>query len=933
MNPVPPAFAAQPSDQTARGSQRKPGCETPIAIVGMSGSFPSSPDIDSLWRNLRDGRDCVGILPTRDRWDVSDANVEIAHAGVIEGIEYFQSTFFDISPREAAWMDPQQRILMVHVWKAIEEAGYAPRSFAGKNVAVLLGTGNSGYAALCAQVGRSPDAYSACGSVPSIGPNRISNLLDLRGPSEPIETACSSSLVALHRGVTLLQGGQCDAALVGGVNTIVSLDLHAGLARAGMLSPDGRCRPFSSRANGYVRGEGVGILLLKRLSDAERDGDHIHGVVLGSAENHCGKTSSLTAPNSRAQAAVVRDAMLRAGVDPATITYVEAHGTGTPLGDPIEVKGLTNAFASLKPSGSEWEPGSCALGSIKGNIGHLELSAGIAGVIKVLLQMKHKTLAMSLHADPPNPYIDFSQGPFHVVKQTQRWPTRVDADGSPLPRRAGVSSFGFGGVNAHVVLEEYVVPIARVEAPERERHVIVLSADSEPALKSCAAQLADWVDMCEASDGRLEQVAYTLQVGRNPMEFRLGFEASSLSEVSEALREYLQCGQVLSNGTFLHGRVAVEGKQKVTQTAPEKMLEHWIRGLEVDWGLLHSRTPPTRISLPTYPFKGERFWPIAPNLKTMTHTPTGPDVSDQIPALAAKAQPLQASNPAAVHDALRGQVTRALVDMAASRGTKVEIDPDAEFGALGFDSLDMADLGLEIRDRFGFEIDATAFFAHPTLRKLGDFITDEYNEVLATHFSLEGGTNTMPDDGTSVAGSKAGLANQGSPAEGATTVETASADPGRGDEPVAIVGMSGAFPMSPTLEELWRNLEIGKDCIGRLPLSRRWNVPEDSVAASHAGILEATEQFDPLFFGISPREAEAMDPQQRLLMMHAWAAIEDSGHAPQTLSNERVALVIGTGYSGYGSLLDRAGTKVEGYSAAGMAVAMGPNRTSYFLNL
>lgn len=899
----------------------------------MSGCFPSSPDINALWSNLRDGRDCVGVLPLLDRWGVSDADVEIAHAGVIEEIEYFQSAFFDISQREAAWMDPQQRLLMVHVWKAIEDAGYAPRSFAGKNVAVLIGTGNSGYATLCAQAGRSPDAYSACGSVPSIGPNRISNLLDLRGPSEPIETACSSSLVALHRGVTLLQGGQCDSAIVGGVNTIVSLDLHAGLARAGMLSPDGRCRPFSAGANGYVRGEGVGILLLKRLSDAERDGDHIHGLVLGSAENHCGKTASLTAPNSLAQAAVIRDAIHRAGVDPATITYVEAHGTGTPLGDPIEVKGLTNAFASLKPSDSEWEPGSCALGSIKGNIGHLELSAGIAGVIKVLLQMKHRTLAMSLHADSPNPHIDFSQGPFHLVKQTQLWPARVDADGLPLPRRAGVSSFGFGGVNAHVVLEEYVVPTARAEALERKAHVIVLSADSETALKSSAAQLAEWVDACEPSAGRLEQVAYTLQVGRNPMEFRLGFEASSLPEVSEALREYLQCGHVLSNGTFLHGRVALEGKLTVTQAAPEKMLENWIQGSEVDWGLLYFHPPPTRMSLPTYPFKGERFWPVVPNLETMTDAPTGPDVADQVRALAAKSQPLQARNAAAVHDALRGQVIHVLIDMARSRGTKVDIDPDAEFGALGFDSLDMADLGLEIREKFGFEIDTTAFFAHPTLRKLGDFITDEFNEALVAHFSKEGGTNDMLDDGTSVTGSKGGFANRGSPAAAATTVQPASVDFGCGDEPVAIVGMSGAFPMSPTLEELWSNLKIGKDCIGRLPLSQRWNVPEDSVAVSHAGVLESTEQFDPLFFGISPREAEVMDPQQRLLMMHAWAAIEDSGHAPQTLSNERVAVVIGTGYSGYGSLLDRAGTKVEGYSAAGMAAAMGPNRTNYFLNL
>ena len=915
---------SQPS--AVRTSGRKHGRATPIAIIGMSGCFPNSPNLDALWNNLRDGIDCVGVLPLRERWDVDATEVDIAHAGVVDGIEMFQSAFFDISPREASWMDPQQRLLMVHVWKAIEDAGYAPRALSGKNVAVLVGTGNSGYAALCAETGRSPDAYSACGSVPSIGPNRISNLFNLKGPSEPIETACSSSLVALHRGVKLLQDRHCDAAIVGGVNTIVSLDLHTGLARAGMLSPDGRCRPFSADANGYVRGEGAGILLLKRLSDAERDGDAIHGVILGSAENHCGRTASLTAPSSLAQAAVIREAIQSAGVDPATITYVEAHGTGTPLGDPIEVKGLTNAFLGLGTSGQQWKRASCALGSIKGNIGHLELSAGIAGVIKVLLQMKHRTLARSMYSDSPNPHIDFSQGPFCLVTQTQPWKAQVDPEGKALPLRAGVSSFGFGGVNAHVVLEEYVSQGERNQDNEPSAQFIVLSADSERALKARAALLADWVDECTPTPGTLEQVAYTLQVGRKPMEFRMGFKADSLPELSEVLREYLRCGNVSSNDTFLHGRVSRQGELPASQTALADALKRWISGAEVDWPLLRIGQLPRRVSLPTYSFEGERFWPVARTTEPGTAARGASGRNGTVGALVVTVEPRQVRNSVIAKDALRGQVTQVLLDMAKSRGINEHIDPDAEFGALGFDSLDMADLSLEIRGTFGFDVDTTAFFQYPTLSKLGHFIADTFSEVLVEHFSGTRSPQSMAEEGTSAAVSE-GEVPEGDPMPCDSAGSECSANP------VAIVGMSGAFPMSPNLDHLWRNLLEGRDCIGRLPLVRRWGVPEDSVAVAHAGVLDETELFDPLFFGISPREAEAMDPQQRLLMTHAWAAIEDSGHAPHSLSNERVALIVGTGYSGYGTLLERAGTKVEGYSAAGMAAAMGPNRTSYFLNL
>ena len=286
----------------------------------------------------------------------------------------------------------------------------------------------------------------------------MSYFLNIHGPSEPIETACSSSLVAIHRAVTAIETGSCEMAIAGGINTILTPGGHISFSKAGMLCEDGRCKTFSNQANGYVRGEGVGMLFLKRLSDAREAGDHIYGIIRGTAENHGGRANSLTAPNPKAQAELLKAAYTKAGIDPRTVTYIEAHGTGTELGDPIEINGLKMAFKDLYQASGDPEVKSshCGLGSVKTNIGHLELAAGVAGVIKVLLQLKNKTLVKSLHCETINPYIQLKDSPFYIVREEQPWEMPPDNHGQTIPRRAGVSSFGFGGVNAHIVIEEYI---------------------------------------------------------------------------------------------------------------------------------------------------------------------------------------------------------------------------------------------------------------------------------------------------------------------------------------------------------------------------------------------------------------------------------------------------------------------------------------------
>ncbi|MEU5417941.1 SDR family NAD(P)-dependent oxidoreductase [Streptomyces sp. NPDC020667] len=627
---TPEAREEQPAPAPAarRPEAAAPGDE-PIAVIGMSGRFPMADDLDEFWDNLAEGRDCTQEVPA-DRWDwracygdpVKDPNTSnVTSGGFMNGVGDFDPLFFDISPKEAELMDPQQRLLMLYVWKALEDAGYSAGAVAGSNTALIAGTTSTGYSTLVTRYSPVIEGYDITGAAPSMGPNRMSYFLDLHGPSEPVDTACSSALVAIHRAIQAIREGQSDMAIAGGVNTMVSVDGHISISKAGMLSPEGRCKSFSDRADGYARGEGVGMLVLKRLSAAERDGDHIHGLIRSSAENHGGRGNSLTAPNPKAQAALLREAYEKAGIDPRTVGYIEAHGTGTKLGDPVEINGLKAAFRELyEAHGATVEEAHCGVGSVKTNIGHLELAAGAAGVIKVLLQMRHRTLVKSLHCETVNPYIDLEGSPFHLVRERQPWAAPRDAEGRELPRRAGVSSFGFGGVNAHVVLEEYVPRTA--PEPDRaptERLPFLLSAARPEVLREIATRWVDALRCGTYDDTDLASVAYTSQTGRTPMTERLACLARTVDELAQALEAWLR-GE--PTGDVFSGRVprGVDLPDVPAAFAPgadltaasrqdrASLLEAWVRGAAFDWDRLHTGRRPRRIPLPTYPFRLQRYW-------------------------------------------------------------------------------------------------------------------------------------------------------------------------------------------------------------------------------------------------------------------------------------------------------------------------------------
>lgn len=626
------ALADPLGGRSASNQQALPG---QVAIIGMSGKFPMADDLEELWANLLQGKDCITEIPA-DRWDwqsyFGDPAMEpnksnVKWGGFLNGIAEFDPQFFGISPREAELMDPQQRLLMTYAWKALEDAGYAAASLAGSDTGLFVGTASSGYSEHVYRAGLPIEGYTSTGSVSSVGPNRISYFMDLHGPSEPIETACSSSLVALDRAVAAIQNGSCRMAIVGGVNTILSPEPHISFNKAGMLSEDGRCKTFSAAANGYVRGEGVGMLVLKGLDEAERDGDTIHGVIRATAVNHGGRAQSLTAPNPKAQAALLQAAYGKAGIDPRTVTYIEAHGTGTELGDPIEINGLKAAFQALyEKSGLPATTQShCGLGSIKTNIGHLELAAGVAGVIKVLLQIKHQTLVQSLHCDEVNPYIQLKDSPFYIVQHKQEWTALRDEYGNVVPRRAGVSSFGFGGVNAHAVIEEYIPPIKqkteRTSSTEVKPVVVVLSARNEERLRDQAAQWLTYLDAGKLEDSELANAAYTLQTGRQAFEERIGIVVASVQQLRDKLMLYVSGEESISG---LYRGHTKRSKDLVSLFADEdlklaveawfakdkhhKLAEIWARGLDMDWKPMYQRVLPQRLSLPTYVFAREHYW-------------------------------------------------------------------------------------------------------------------------------------------------------------------------------------------------------------------------------------------------------------------------------------------------------------------------------------
>ena len=530
----------EPRGQIPHSPSSSPRAQEPVAIIGMSCRFPGAKDPESFWRLLRDGVDAVSEVPA-DRWPagrfyhpdpaVPGKSVSI-WGGFLDRIDYFDPFFFGISPREAENMDPQQRLLLELSFEALEDAGLVKDRIAGSSTGVFLGLSVNEYSLKQFADPLRITGHSGTGSALSIAANRISYFYDFHGPSIALDTACSSSLGAVHLACRSLASGECSLAMVGGVNLVLSPAHSIAFTKAGVLAPDGRCKSFDARANGYVRGEGGGLVVLKLLSQALADGDTVRAVILGSAMNQDGRTNGLMAPSREAQEAMLREAYRAAGISPGSVQYVEAHGTGTLLGDPIEAGALGAVVGAHRTNGP------CAIGSVKTNIGHLEAAAGIAGLIKVVLSMNHGTIPPSLHYQSPNPHIPFEEIGLRVQSTLSPWPPGPD---QPL---AGVSSFGFGGTNVHLVVrgtkakyhDEGAPPQADPDSPSGCT-VLPLSAFSEEALRSHAGNVRDFI----ASDphATAHDICYTAAVKRSHHDCRCAVVGHSVGELRSGLQAFL----------------------------------------------------------------------------------------------------------------------------------------------------------------------------------------------------------------------------------------------------------------------------------------------------------------------------------------------------------------------------------------------------------
>jgi thioester reductase-like protein len=732
-----------------------------IAIVGMSGRYPRASNLHELWENLVQGRDCIETIPeARFEQRLQNRFTRKYRGGFIEDVDRFDARFFNIAPREAEIMDPQERLFLEVAWEAIEEAGYYPESLGGdesaRNIGVFVGAVWSSYQILGAEEKIAGNDVNPSSFLWSIA-NRVSYWMNLTGPSMTLDAACAASLTALKLACDAIRAGECSAAIVGGVN----LDLHQSKtdinSTGSSFSLEGVCRSFGKGANGYVSGEGVGALFLKPLTRAIADGDHIHGVIKSAVVAHSGRTNGYMVPSPLPQTRLISKALETAGIDARSVGYIEAHGTGTSLGDSIEIAGLAGAFSKYAV-----DRRSCSIGCVKTNIGHLEAASGIVGVQKILLQMQHRKLVPSLHSSELNEDIDFTHSPFYVQQKLQDW-TVKEVEGVIPPRRAGISAIGAGGTAVHVILEEYADPAQRhePEGPESAEKIFPLTAKTAPQLRDAALRLRDFLREASPSDSGIDRpnaddIAHTLQLGRKSFDCRLAIIATTTAELVEKLAGFIEGG---SDGDILVGNVnnakavtailTTQEKQDFINLLlrgrdPRRLARLWADGVIPDWQGLDIGQKGRKTSLPTYPFAKERYWitnrksgqpPAAtplegkPPMTVAEETPPRPVVARrahkyQFAGTRDHVEPAAKRSSLSIEERARLFVRQLFADQLQIPID--DLDQDACVLDTGITSLDMAEMTHEIKERIDLGFSPTAFFECDSLGAFSSLLAQRY---------------------------------------------------------------------------------------------------------------------------------------------------------------------------------------------------------------
>jgi len=684
----------------------------PIAIVGMGCRMPGAEGgPEAFWRLIRDQRCAVsGGLEQRFRTLMVPADLPEAarSAALLEHVDMFDPQHFGISPREAATMDPQQRLLLEVSWEALENGGIDPFSLYKTSTGVYIGITSHDYAQLQLRGGNlgSIHGHFASGAALSVAAGRISYTLGLNGPAISVDTACSSSLVAVHLACEALRSQECSLALAGGVNLILAPEASVAFAETGMLSQRGICSPFLDAADGFVRGEGCGLVVLKRLSDAEAAGDRVLAVIAGSAVNQDGASSGLTAPNGMAQQALLREAHRRANIDPSEIGYVETHGTGTRLGDPIEAEALGAAFGDRSEK--------LLIGSVKANVGHLESAAGIAGLIKLVKCLEHGEIPGQVSATSLNEHIRWEELPLEVPAVTRSWQAIGDR------RVGGVSSFGFSGTNAHVVVEEY---LRKTEPPREDGDrldALCLSARTKQALRDLAEKYAAYL---KGTSWSWNEICSTARTGRAALTDRLAVVASSRDAAAAILSDWLQ-GKVTQGLYPAGGEASCNNAPGSEKSTPHIVANLFVTGESEDWRSHESDKGLRRAELPTYSFQRERFWF---------------EKRDQFASPVEEPAPtgVKAGKPAPAQVDLRLLMARIPAEqrlgtlreyLKAEVGKVLEIDPGTPLNAdeplieMGLDSLMALELKNSLQQCSGVKLPASFLFEYPTIADAANYL-------------------------------------------------------------------------------------------------------------------------------------------------------------------------------------------------------------------
>ncbi|MBA9085511.1 amino acid adenylation domain-containing protein/non-ribosomal peptide synthase protein (TIGR01720 family) [Fontibacillus solani] len=715
-----------------------------IAIIGISGKYPMANHLEEYWSNLAEGRDCIRGINAQRQQDVnhylSNINMQgreirIVEGGYLDEIDKFDCGFFKVTPKEASLMDPNQRLFLQTAWSTLEDAGYSGEHLKGSRVGVYVGFSKSSfeYERLLTEVSPGQLPNFAIGNLSSIIPSRISYLLDLKGPAITVDTACSSSLVAVHLACQAIRNGDCEMAIAGGVKTIL-LPIKAGI---GMESSDDRARAFDDSSDGTGWGEGVGAVMLKRLNQAELDGDNIYAVIKGSAINQDGSTVGISAPNASAQTDVILQAWKDAQIDPRTISYIEAHGTGTKLGDPIEIDGITKAFRRKNVTKKNF----VGIGSVKTNIGHLYEAAGVASLLKTVMALKHKQIPPLVHFEKPNRNIAFEESPVYLNTKLSPWKTQ---DG--VPRRCGISSFGFSGTNCHVIVEEYVAPNIADSVADAPC-IFTLSARSEAALKELAEGYVQMLNRHDLKELALSDICYTASTGRVHWPHRIAIIASNPDELREQLLHLNTSGpsgscvfagvhrvtsdtnQSKSDGVLTQQEIEVlsERTSELIEAVNElkiagvpessdmidklsKLCELYVQGARMNWRALYRKGENKRIPLPTYPFERRRCWIdyIVESSNTISIGTNEQYTLTREPEIAMSVNQMTKAE----RNEQNEYVLQTLKQMIqnVSHLEPSEIDDHTHFLEMGLDSINLMQVSQNIKDTFHLEIPMNVFF-------------------------------------------------------------------------------------------------------------------------------------------------------------------------------------------------------------------------------